>query len=125
DDPRLARFTEGRIDGRWHARGAPGQGDLALALELGDSRLADASLSGRLDAVVDARLQLSRLDADLRLGGNHLTARGAIGRPGDRLRWTLDAGEPALFDARLAGRVTGAGDLGLVDGRPWGSGELD
>ncbi len=125
DDPGLARFTEGRIDGRWRARGAPGGGELALALELGDSHLAGARLSGRLDAVLDAGLRLARLDADLGLGGNRVTAQGAIGRPDDRLRWTLDAGEPALFDARLAGSITGAGELGLVDGRAWGSGRLE
>lgn len=125
DDPRLVRFTQGRISGRWRASGAPGQGDLALSLELDDSRLADASLGGRADAVLDAGMRISKLDADLAFGGNRFTARGSLARPGDSLRWTVDAGEPALLDERLQGRITGAGDFGIADGRPWGGGMLE
>lgn len=125
DDSDLARLAAGRIEGRWQAKGAPGQGDLAVTLQLGDSRLAGAVLGGRLEVLLDAGMRVSKLDADLRLGGNRLQARGAIGRPEDRLSWTLDAAEPALFDARVAGRVSGSGELGLAGGRPWGSGRLE
>lgn len=125
DDPRLARLTVGRIDGRWQASGAPGQGDLSVTLDLGESRLAGAALSGRLDAVLDAGMRVSKLAADLGLGGNRLQVQGALGRPEDRLRWTIDAGEPALFDSRVAGRITGTGEFGLAGERLWGSGQLE
>lgn len=124
DDPRFGRFTRGRINGRWRASGAPGHGDLALSVELGDSRLAGASLAGRAEAVLDSGMRVSKLDADLALGGNRLTAHGAIGSA-ESLRWTVDAGEPGLFDERLEGRIAGAGEFGLAAGRPWGSGQLE
>ncbi len=124
-EPRLARFTEGRLNGRWRASGAPGRGDVSLALELAGSRLAGAALEGRAEATLDARMRVTALDAELALGGNRLAGRGALGGPGDILRWTIDAREPALFDERLEGRVSGAGELGLADGRPWGTGRLE
>lgn len=124
DNAELARLLAGRIDAEWHARGRPGAGELAVGLDLGTSRLAGAALAGRAEARLDAHMRPAQLNADLALGSNRVHAQGALARPDDKLRWSLELAQPALFDSRLSGRVSGQGEVGLDGTRPWGGGEL-
>lgn len=125
DAPALARLAQGELSARWQARGEPGHGTLALTLDLDGSRLAGATLGGTVAATLDEAMRLPRLAADLALGRNRVRAEGALGRVGDVLRWRLDLDEPELLEPHVAGRARASGDLGLADGRVWGSGRIE
>jgi translocation and assembly module TamB len=83
---------------------------LQLQLKLARSELRGQPLAGegRVE-LVDERLA----DADVAfdLAGNRLAAKGAFGRSGDELRWTMDAPELARLDPAITGSAKGRGSL--------------
>lgn len=117
-------YPEARINGKFEASGqlAPnprGRVEFAVA----DSRYRGYPLSARgKGSIADGRIR----DADLtaRLGDNRLSARGAFGRPGDRLDWQVDAGELALIGPDFSGRVRASGRLEGTPAEPAGRFEL-
>src|ERR687895_366580 len=77
-------------------------------------KLRDSTLYGHVfhseGAARVSGMQVSRVDAEVRLGANRLTARGAFGRPGDELAVALDAPRLEEF-APAAGSVRARGTL--------------
>jgi len=88
---------------------------------LRDSRLAGQPLTGHGDVVIDWP-RIPKADVQLAAGPNHLNARGAFGRPGDRLTMAIDA--PALGLYGLAGSLAGQLELGGTTDQPTLAGEL-
>jgi translocation and assembly module TamB len=91
-----------------------------LALELGDSRFLGQTLGGRAQVAVSAQ-RLAKADLSLRLGENRLSAEGALGAPGDRLQWRLEAENLGAFQPGWAGRISASGAVAGTFGQPYGS----
>lgn len=82
---------------------------------LADSRLRGIPLSGRgtLEGTErGGKRRVAAAQAELVVGANRASVRGAFGAPGDELRITLAAPRVAELDARLQGRVDGTARLG-------------
>ena len=73
---------------------------------LRDSRFDGKSLSGQGSVVLQGQ-RLERGEVDLDLAGNRIEARGAFGRPGDRLQVSIDAPQLAALGHGLAGTLKG------------------
>jgi len=79
-----------------------------LRFALADSSLRGVPLSGRgaIEAAAHgAAPRIASAQADLVLGANRASARGAFGAPGDELRLALAAPRAAELDPRLRGRI--------------------
>lgn len=77
---------------------------------IADSTLRGQPLASRGSARIEGE-RLARADFGARFGSNQLDARGAFGRKGDELAWTLDARDLGQLDQRVAGRLQGNGTL--------------
>lgn len=111
DPSRFGEFPQGNITASLEASGALNPNWSAkVRARVNDSSLRGAPLSGSI--AMDASPEGIR-DADiaLRLGGNQVAAHGAFGRPGDRLDWRLDAGDLAVVEPDLGGRLKASGTL--------------
>lgn len=85
-------------------------GKAALRIDEG-SRWNKQPLAGRAELAF-AGPRIERVDAALSAGGNRLEARGAFGRPRDRLHFDLDAPSLAALSPLLNGQLTARGVLG-------------
>ena len=111
DPSRFAELPAGTLNGRWRASGTAGARPvLDASLSLTDSRWRGLPLSGRA-ALHWATDRVSDVDASLQLGATSLTARGALGAAGDRLRLALDATRLQELDARAGGRASVEAEL--------------
>jgi len=81
------------------------------------STLGNAALSGHAKiAASPGRVQDS--DIDLHLGPNLLQAKGAFGKPQDRIDWKLDAPQLAVLGSGWAGSLRGSGYASGASGTP-------
>ncbi|RZS86126.1 translocation/assembly module TamB domain-containing protein [Pigmentiphaga kullae] len=62
--------------------------------------------------LVFAGMRVTRADAALNAGNNRLTAKGAFGRPGDKLNFDVDAPRLQTLSSLLNGRLSARGSLG-------------
>lgn len=90
-----------------------------VTVALADSRFGKAALAAqaRFEATAGS---VRALVADLRVGANRLHAKGDFGSAGDAIAFSLDAGDLAQLDARLAGRLRGEGSVSGSPQRPGG-----
>ncbi len=107
DPARFGDYPQGVLNGQATVSGALGD---ALRLEarwrLHESELAGRPLAAEGHGTLAGERVLA-LDAQATWGRSHATARGALGAPGDRLAWTLEA--PDLPRTFLDGRVEASG----------------
>lgn len=107
---RLQQWS-GRIGGRWSARGRAWPDpslDTRLAVETGGLAGRDLRLQWRGDVTTT---RLAKVDASIDYAGAQASARGDLGRPGDRLRFTARVGELGRLDARASGSASAQGEL--------------
>lgn len=94
---------------------------VSLRFDLHDSRFRNQPLAGRGEVEVDWPT-VRRADVGLAGGPNRFTARGAFGRPGDRLDIAIDA--PALTPYGIEGGVQGEVQLAGTPASPAVGGRL-
>jgi translocation and assembly module TamB len=100
----LGDYPAGSLSGSVDATGRLGaERHIDAKWDLRDSTLYDHVFHSEGAARVSGN-QVSKVNAEVRLGGNRLTARGAFGRPGDQLAVALDAPRLEEF-APIAGSV--------------------
>lgn len=125
DPSRLADVPAGLLNGPWQVSGkllpAP---DLQAQLTLADSTWRGQPLAGRLSGHYGPGERLTQLDADLKLGGTSLRAKGALGEPADRLEVSLQAARLQETDPKLAGQLSTQFLLGGALRSPTVSGRL-
>jgi translocation and assembly module TamB len=109
DPSAIGDYPAGSLSGSVVAQGRLAPRELELKWSLGDSALYGHTFqSDGAARIVGERV--SQADADVRVGANRLTARGAYGRPGDELAVTLDAPRLEEF-APVAGSLRARGTL--------------
>lgn len=109
DPASLGDYPAGSLSGAVSAKGRLEPRDVDLAWSLGESELyGHAFRSDGTARLVGQRI--AQAEGDVRLGDNRLTARGAYGRPGDRLALTLDAPRLEQFTP-LAGALRARGTV--------------
>ena len=111
DPSRFARVPAAALNGTLAASGRLQPRPVVDAqFALRDSRFAGQPLAGRGELMIDWP-RIPRADVQLAAGPNRLTANGAFGGPGDRLRVELAAPElgPYGLDGGLAGTLQLAG----------------
>ena len=91
--------------------------DVALDVRFEPGKLSGAPLSGTL-GVEWMRDRLGKVEADLRLGGNRLMAKGAYGAAGDRMQIMVDAPALASLGFGVRGALSGRLDLAGVPSAP-------
>jgi translocation and assembly module TamB len=104
-------YPVGSLSGAVWASGRLDPRHIDLKWNLRDSVLYGYAFQSEGAARVSG-VQVSQVDAEVRLGANRLTARGAFGRPGDELAVALDAQRleefaPASGSVRARGTLTG------------------
>ncbi len=107
---RLAQWS-GRIGGSWSAKGQAWPEpslDTRLAVESG--QLAGESLRLQWRGAV-TMTRIADVVASLDFGGAQASARGALGRDGDRLRFSARVDALQRFDARASGSASVEGEL--------------
>jgi len=118
DPARFGRFPPARLEGEASARGSLSpEWQARLDFRIAGSRFRDQPLDGTGTLAVSAR-RLERADVSLRLGGNRLHLRGALGLPQDRLSFDLDAPVLQRVAADLSGRLRAAGTVGGTLAQP-------
>jgi translocation and assembly module TamB len=122
DPSRFAQAPSARLNATFEARGTlQPKPAVALTFDLGNSRFRGQPLGGR--GTVDlAWPAVRKADVVLTGGPNRLEARGAFGRPGDRLDLTIDA--PALGPYGIEGGIRGQLRLAGTPAAPALGGEL-
>jgi translocation and assembly module TamB len=119
--PRLPRGDiSASLELHGHLAGSPAAD---VSLDIARSQLSGAPLSGRLRLALAPR-RLTRAEADLRLGANHVRAHGAFGATGDRLRLDLDAPALSLLGPDFAGALKAGIDVSGTPAAPVFSGQL-
>jgi translocation and assembly module TamB len=114
DPAKIGDYPAGSLSGNALAAGRLNPRDIDLTWSLRDSTLYEQTFRSEGSAHLSGQ-RVTQADADLRLGANRLTARGAYGRPGDALAVTLDAPKLAEF-APIGGSVRARGTLsGTLD----------
>jgi translocation and assembly module TamB len=86
----LGDYPAGSLSGTLSAAGTLEPRRVDLTWDLADSTLYERVFQSKGSARVVGQ-RVAQADADLRLGANRLSARGAYGRPGDELALTLEA----------------------------------
>ena len=107
---RLQRWS-GRIGGRWSARGRAWPEpslDTGLAVESGGLAGRSLRLQWRGDVTTT---RVAKVDASIDYGGAQASARGDLGRAGDRLQFTARVRELGNLDARATGSASAQGEL--------------
>lgn len=118
DPARFGRFPPARLNGEASARGSLSpEWQARLDFRVVGSRLRGQPLDGTGSLAASAR-RLERVDVSLRLGGNRLHLRGALGLPQDRLSFDLDAPALQRVAANLSGRLRAAGTVGGTLAQP-------
>lgn len=92
-------------NGRWAA-----DPQATLGFVIRDSQYRHQPLSGRGKLSV-AQQRVWDSDVQLRLAGNHLEVKGALGNSGDRLAFNIEADQLNLFAAELGGKLHAQGVL--------------
>jgi translocation and assembly module TamB len=110
DLSRFGAFPASRLNGNFAASGSAAPLSLNARYRLSDSQLRGAALAGEGRFTL-APQRLSAAVLSLQLGNNRLVARGALGRPGDRLSLDLDARELQLIGPGFAGSLNARGWL--------------
>ena len=114
DPAKIGDYPAGSLSGALIAAGRLNPRQLDLKWDLQDSTLYEHTFQSAGSARVIGE-RVTQADADLRLGANRLTARGAYGRPGDSIAFTLDAPRLEEF-APIGGSVRAQGTLtGTLD----------
>ncbi|MCK7491226.1 MAG: translocation/assembly module TamB domain-containing protein [Comamonadaceae bacterium] len=90
---------------------------VAAKFALRDSRFDGKPLSGQGNVVLQGQ-RLEQSEVTLDLAGNRLAARGAFGRPGDRLQLSIDAPQLAALGHGLAGTLKGEAALSGTVNQP-------
>jgi len=86
-----------------------------VRLALANSRLREFSLSAKAEFTTGEK-QLFAGKAHAILGGNRIDVAGSLGKPQDRLSWSIDAANLKAIDKTLAGTIRGQGTLaGNID----------
>lgn len=111
DPAAFGRFPPARINAGFSAQGAlAGALQVNVQLQIQDSVFRNQPLKG----AVRARLEndrLARADAELTLGGGRLSAQGALGLPGDRLKLAFDLPRLDTVQEGWRGRMRGTAEL--------------
>lgn len=94
-----------------------------FGFELLPSRLDGKPLVGKGELAVDGQ-RIAQADVNLDLAGNHLSAQGRYGKPGDALALHVDAPALSVFGRGLAGRLKADGVLRGTPAQPAGEFEL-
>lgn len=116
DPARFAALPSARLNAKLKASGHWREQPRAeLEFALHDSRFRDQPATGQ-GSVKLAWPRLEKADVQLALAGNTLSAKGAYGAPGDRLRVDIDAPQLAVFGA--SGNLAGFVDLAGTPARP-------
>ena len=99
-------FPAGSINGTAHAEGSLAGPAAEIKLAIRDSRLFEAPLvaQGTVSLAPD---RLRHADVNATIGGNRLSARGALGGARDVLTVHVDATRLGIIDKRLQGSVRG------------------
>jgi translocation and assembly module TamB len=110
----LGDYPAGSLSGSVVASGQLEPRQVDVKWNLGDSVLYEHAFQSEGAARLVGQ-RVTQADADLRLGANRLTARGAYGRPGDELAVTLDAPRleeftPVIGSLRARGTLSGSLD---------------
>ena len=121
--PALRGMLDGTLQLDGPLRFGPDDGPVAAALTLVRGRLAGQAVSGRLRARVSPA-RASDVEASLLVADARLEADGALGAPGDRLRFSLRAPTVAPLVA-LSGRAGADGVKGALRADGTLSGRLD
>ncbi|MGH8599049.1 MAG: translocation/assembly module TamB domain-containing protein [Burkholderiales bacterium] len=119
DPAAFAAVPTGNVNADLSANGTLGGGIAANArFTLRKSTIAGQSLAGQGELIATTD-RLERSDIALELGGNHVTIKGAFGKPGDKLAIAVDARH---LDA--VGRALGISLGGTVHGHATVAGTL-
>jgi len=114
DPAKIGDYPAGSLSGSAVAAGRLNPREIDLRWTLRDSTLYEHTFRSEGNAHLSGQ-RVTQADADVRLGANRLTARGAYGRPGDALTLTLDAPKLQEF-APIGGSVRARGTLsGTLD----------
>ena len=114
DPAKIGDYPPGSLSGAVSAAGRLNPRQIDLKWDLQDSTLYAHTFRSAGNARIIGE-RVTQADADLRLGANRLTARGAYGRPGDSLAFTLDAPRLEEFTP-IGGSVRAQGTLtGTID----------
>src|SRR6185503_2031181 len=104
-------YPEGEISGSANVAGRLAAGyDVQARWTIAGSTLNGLPLESRGRARF-ARAGVAEAEIVSRLGETRASARGAFGRPGDELVWTLSAPRLAQLDPRIEGRLRASGVL--------------
>lgn len=117
--PRARLHANGKIDG---ALTPTPRLSLQFKLPKGELEGYPVSGEGRLKY---ADTQLTDTDILLDLAGNRAHFKGAYGRLGDHMSWTIDAPALARLHAKLAGRLRGKGSISGDPAQPQIDAQLD
>ena len=106
-DPKAwGSFPSGSINGTLKAEGTVEGPAADVTFTIAQSRWLNAPLAGNGKLSVTSE-RVRNADVDVRLGRNHISARGALGTPADTLAVTFDAPQPSLVDPTLRGTLRG------------------
>lgn len=108
--PRLQQWG-GNLGGRWAARGQAWPDpslETSLAVESGALAGRDLRLHWRGDVTTS---RIAKVDASVDFGGAQASAKGALGRPGDRLPFRVRVPVLQRLDARASGSASAQGEL--------------
>ena len=113
DPSAIGDYPAGSLSGTLVAQGRLSPREAHLSWDLGDSTLYGHTFQSAGTARVVGE-RVAQADGDIRLGANRLTARGAYGRPGDKLEVALEAPKLEEFTplaGSLRARATLSGSL--------------
>lgn len=111
DPSAFGDFPQGLISGEVEGEGTLGaKPQLDARWRIRESILLDEPLESEGRARF-SRERVEGVQARARLGTVRATARGSLGRSGDKLAWTLHVDELQALDSRLSGRLEASGTL--------------
>lgn len=104
-------YPAARVNGSFSAAGRlTSEPQATLDFKITDSHFRQHALAGQGSLSISAT-RLWNSEVSLKLAGNRLEARGALGNAGDRLSFRLDADNLAMVDPRLGGKGSATGTL--------------
>lgn len=107
----FGEYPAARIDASFTGRGHLAEEPRAtLGFAIADSHFRQQPLSGKGKLSISGK-RIWDSELSLRLARNHVELKGALGLPGDRLVFQLDANQLALLHPQLGGQVRASGAL--------------